>query len=448
MASPVLVQSPPSLPSLSDPHPEAQDNIQLLLHRKAELAKNKTKYALTEKDASLLLTHSIEVTFKDGDVIMKEGEDYSKVYRIKSGKVMIKRLGRTVYEISKGWFIGETLFLSEQKTKKAIASLVASGTLVLQEINLEFARHLFAVDVAFSVKFIKHIATKLTTTTIDIMSNLDLCVSSSSDSPKSIATAAHRSHKKRAMCNTTNNMVYKEYNLDSNHTCQILHIKPKELKIVTKVFGFNTQLRIPYEKIDTLHKFKGKEANITHHANKITTLTFKTTDDRDEFLGIVTKLYPKINDKTGLKTPERHYATGYHDMTEEKQQTLRSLTTEKTLKKGEILFEEGDLFQRVYTILSGSFAVKQKGKVLAHVNEGEIIGVGSLLVLRPCDVTLVADSDSAKVSMTPAYKLNALIDQNAITANMILTQAAVMIEKQLIGLIEGIDSMVNNKQTA
>ena len=71
-----------------------------MLQRKAELAKNKAKYTLTETDGSLLVTHATELHFADGQVIVEGGHDISSVYRVKSGKISIFRNGNLCCELS------------------------------------------------------------------------------------------------------------------------------------------------------------------------------------------------------------------------------------------------------------------------------------------------------------------------------------------------------------
>lgn len=53
---------------------------------------------------------------------------------------------------------------------------------------------------------------------------------------------------------------------------------------------------------------------------------------------------------------------------------MRSMATHKELVKGDILFEEGDLYQRIYHIISGEIAVINSGRQLKTIGPGEVIG--------------------------------------------------------------------------
>jgi len=44
------------------------------------------------------------------------------------------------------------------------------------------------------------------------------------------------------------------------------------------------------------------------------------------------------------------------------------------LKKGDHVLEEGDLFQRVYTLIKGKLHIYQKGKQVCTMEEGHVFG--------------------------------------------------------------------------
>jgi CRP-like cAMP-binding protein len=80
---------------------QSKYSLQSLIQRKTDQAKQRAKYSLTEKEANLLLTHAKELTFQDGDVILKEGITYEVVYRVKSGKVCIVKDDKPIHYFSK-----------------------------------------------------------------------------------------------------------------------------------------------------------------------------------------------------------------------------------------------------------------------------------------------------------------------------------------------------------
>jgi hypothetical protein len=62
-----------------------------------------------------------------------------------------------------------------------------------------------------------------------------------------------------------------------------------------------------------------------------------------------------------------HLCGGYEHLCKTQQTLL-------TLKKGDKVFEEGDLFQRVYTMVQGYCDIYQKGKPVCTMEEGDVFG--------------------------------------------------------------------------
>lgn len=58
----------------------------------------------------------------------------------------------------------------------------------------------------------------------------------------------------------------------------------------------------------------------------------------------------------------------------QKGECCESIMNAQVFKKGEIIFEEGDLFQRVYTLTKGHCDIYQKGRKICTMEEGDIFG--------------------------------------------------------------------------
>ncbi len=59
---------------------------------------------------------------------------------------------------------------------------------------------------------------------------------------------------------------------------------------------------------------------------------------------------------------------------EEVKSILRGLATKRELRKGDFLFEEGDIFQRIYTITSGEVTMLRNGTPIKTLGADEVIG--------------------------------------------------------------------------
>jgi hypothetical protein len=53
---------------------------------------------------------------------------------------------------------------------------------------------------------------------------------------------------------------------------------------------------------------------------------------------------------------------------------MHQLATQQLLTKGECVVVEGDLYQRIYIVVSGELHMKKKGKHLVTLRDGEVFG--------------------------------------------------------------------------
>lgn len=486
------------------------DNLQLILQRRAELAKNKSKYTLTENDGKLIGTHSTELKFEDGQVLFKEGQDVSNVYRIRSGKVIVSRFGYQFNVIDRGWLIGDGLLVLDQPIMTVFVTMQAKGPVVLEQLNLPFIKQLFSIDTVLRAKFMKHLLTKYSFLFTNVITDLnnpfltdmrkkagastpnsqpllssvmgeDLSDSSSSMSDDSDgATSDGVSHSpaftsassssslssnssgsstpstpkteakklvmeesvraRRASKEVKNkDHVYKTYPLSAKgHNVQNLQLTSDKIKILSKTFGFHLKTKIEFTKIITLTKVGDTAATIVYQPRKVANVFFKNYHDREEFFGLMNSL--TSHQAAAAQSPGQHLSVP-HDPSvvfeevslcpEAKAGECRSIETPLSLKKGDKLVEEGDLFQRVYTLVKGTCNIVQNGRIKCHMKEGDVFGIASLMYLRPCPVTLEVSSDTAEVVYVPAYKINALIDTDTTRAADMYNFACKMLMRQM-----------------
>jgi hypothetical protein len=53
---------------------------------------------------------------------------------------------------------------------------------------------------------------------------------------------------------------------------------------------------------------------------------------------------------------------------------LLALAVRQDVKKGDVVIAEGDLYQRVYTVVSGRFYMKRGGRTISEIEEGDVFG--------------------------------------------------------------------------
>jgi len=237
---------------------------------------------------------------------------------------------------------------------------------------------------------------------------------------------------------------YKVYPLlGSKHGVQTCRVKPKKIKVVTKSFGFQHKNSIDFAKLNSITKVGDTAVTIIHQEKKFQTIFFKNYHDREEFMYLVTSLTTPVNQATPqLSTqPISVPPTSDEEMQEDMQVTkgeehFRNVQVRVELKKGDKVFEEGDLYQRVYTLISGSLAVYQKGVFLHYLTEGQVFGVDTVLMLRPCPVTIEVASDTATILIIPAYRMMELIESDVEVAMQLFKRSAQILDAQLIKLFQ------------
>eukprot|EP00026_Physarum_polycephalum_P006715 Phypoly_transcript_06766.p1 GENE.Phypoly_transcript_06766~~Phypoly_transcript_06766.p1 ORF type:complete len:349 (+),score=56.07 Phypoly_transcript_06766:435-1481(+) len=312
--------------------------------------------------------------------------------------------------------------------------MTAVGPVTLAKLNLDFVRNLLSVDHCLSMKFYRMIATKYTALFFQILGNM---WHPSLSAPNTIPIPVTRtlSYVDQRIWSKPNNhhdhANVKTYELEPSGHYQgvpFLAIKAKKIKIMSKMFGLHTKTRILFDRIDDVTKIGDKAATIAYRPKKASTVFFKEAADRDEFVSLVKSILPtacitnapQVNQE---EEEETDYSEGAPCGSEE-QDLYGSISHEEKYKKGDFLFQEGDIFQRVFTITSGVIDISQNGFVFSYLRAGDIVGVGALFILRPSVVTMQVASDTATAMVMPGHKIFALMETHVSVADKIMRNAA------------------------
>lgn len=114
---------------------------------------------------------------------------------------------------------------------------------------------------------------------------------------------------------------------------------------------------------------------------------------------------------------------------------LLQLAVKQDVKKGDLVLAEGDLYQRMYTIVYGKLQMKRGGKVLGMMEEGDVFGLVTLFHLRPSIFDVEVVSDYATVLIIPGYRIHDLVNTNLALAARIYNKAAQQIYTQIEKLL-------------
>ncbi len=111
-------------------------------------------------------------------------------------------------------------------------------------------------------------------------------------------------------------------------------------------------------------------------------------------------------------------------------QELFEITDETSLKKGSVLFKEGDEGDALYVLLEGRCEVTKKGTGLATLDGGAVIGEMSLIggEVRSATVTAATDIRLLKIS---AARFQKLLKKENLAALKVVNALARVMSKRL-----------------
>ncbi len=125
----------------------------------------------------------------------------------------------------------------------------------------------------------------------------------------------------------------------------------------------------------------------------------------------------------------------FSELTDEELNDLMDLFVEVKLKKGEVLFKEGDEGRALYVVRDGEMLVSKnikdiKDKVLAMLGPGSVLGEMALLEEQKRSATAVANQDSTLLEITRS-DFNSLIEINPSAGFKIMLNIARLLSNRL-----------------
>jgi CRP/FNR family transcriptional regulator, cyclic AMP receptor protein len=125
----------------------------------------------------------------------------------------------------------------------------------------------------------------------------------------------------------------------------------------------------------------------------------------------------------------------FKDLAEEEEAAVWARLEERRLRRGDVLFREGDAGKELFFIRSGTVIVSKhvKGRVeqvLARLGPGDFFGEMSLFDDQPRSATIQAESETVMYGLDRS-NLDHLIEQNPRAATAFFTQVVLVLIKRL-----------------
>jgi len=113
---------------------------------------------IEKDDWKLILKSSNKLTFQKDFVIMKEGEEYQRIYQIVRGSCVIEKNGVALRHLGVGEIFGEMSFID---CTASSASVIATDTVELFMIEGSTISKLLSLKPGLAGRFFKYLATIL-----------------------------------------------------------------------------------------------------------------------------------------------------------------------------------------------------------------------------------------------------------------------------------------------
>ena len=125
----------------------------------------------------------------------------------------------------------------------------------------------------------------------------------------------------------------------------------------------------------------------------------------------------------------------FKDISEEEEAAVWARLDERRLRRGDVLFREGDAGKELFFIRSGTVIVSKhvKGRVeqvLARLGPGDFFGEMSLFDDQPRSATIQAETETLMYGLDRS-SLDHLIEQNPRAATAFFTQVVLVLVKRL-----------------
>eukprot|EP01114_Cavostelium_apophysatum_P001078 TRINITY_DN10925_c0_g1_i1.p1 TRINITY_DN10925_c0_g1~~TRINITY_DN10925_c0_g1_i1.p1 ORF type:complete len:466 (-),score=86.51 TRINITY_DN10925_c0_g1_i1:20-1417(-) len=427
-------------------------DLEEFLRRKQDLALKTAKLHLTENDAQLLFANGDHFIFKDGETIFEEGHLIPSVFRIFSGSAHVYKNGLKLRTLMRGLFINERLVFGANS--QSPFTFVANGPVELVRMDIAYVKRLFEIDLQLAIKFYRNLASKLSSLMhlimIDVegISQFAKCeqgdVTGKSRTSLILEDAENKAPprlaKKLSKGPFTGHIKdLKIYQLESTKGHTTCRLKQERITIVSEHFGFHRKKKIPYRDMRATAKLTDESVTIVfiykgHKRGK--TLFFKTEHEANEMFGYISSVLSNttssvrrismteplssamsLNSSSDSDYNNPADAIDFEDEKEKEQRRIEAETFYKIadrliFKKGEVIIQEGDLYQRLYQITKGTVELMQAGKVITTLDEGSKFGEWTILHLRPYRISVRAASETTHISIIPGHKLNEMFLKN------------------------------------
>eukprot|EP01117_Protostelium_nocturnum_P010353 TRINITY_DN3722_c1_g2_i1.p1 TRINITY_DN3722_c1_g2~~TRINITY_DN3722_c1_g2_i1.p1 ORF type:complete len:515 (-),score=180.57 TRINITY_DN3722_c1_g2_i1:392-1936(-) len=432
------------------------------------------EHYLIESDWKYLRMNGIEREYRDGETIWNEGNILGKegggvVFRVEKGSVrIVQKDSCVIARMGSGSVIGDLALLGNYLIPTA--SIVAEGNVSIVEFEVDNLIEAFEAKPPLALKFYKSIATKLSSK-LRSMSGESIDPADLTNTPIIYGSQPRESWDIFTRKNRTEKQILtpiKEYpRCHVNHHIGKWCVYPTRFEFERKTFGMRKRWQISFLEIENISKF-GETGFQLYLKHKSKTISFALPKEREEVYGyFLTKRnqsttnsilnfkssYPtslnflKISKESTEEDEVFKRRTDYwREQKSQQKKDWKNIVGDserKMFAKGETILERGDLYQRMFRIITGKCLIVIKDKIMGELHEGEVFGEMSFLQLRSASASIIAGAQYVEIAVIEGYKLHKYIRRNASFGARFFLFLSIIIQERISRREEILDAPVD-----
>eukprot|EP01119_Soliformovum_irregulare_P011897 TRINITY_DN3038_c0_g1_i1.p1 TRINITY_DN3038_c0_g1~~TRINITY_DN3038_c0_g1_i1.p1 ORF type:complete len:1023 (+),score=338.35 TRINITY_DN3038_c0_g1_i1:277-3069(+) len=402
-----------------------------------EAIKSHAASGLTERDWALILSGSIAQEYMIGEIIVKQGDENSCLFRIKSGTAVVEKeeegVTKTLATMGERSMFGEMSVLTQHG--KVSATIRAQTRVALYKIEATFMYQLFSSEPGIKKRFFRSAAIRLAGRLRELGQAKKPQVEKQNKPQEPQQQTASDKKFSEIFGLPESEVVIKEY------TCWVkglvkehgtLYVTQQFVCFLAKVFGKKTKIIVPIVNIEKFNLPKKRQFQLSFKKRLI---TFHDLLDPEAVYNLILGLYKSQKQRPSASPKITATQKGKEILSSEDWQILLRGSKCKNYFKDDVIVKEGAQASALFQIGRGSCTVSKviddKPVVLGTMTAGEIFGEISFLEGGKVSATIAVAEVNTEVYEIEASALLALFFRQPALAGRFFQYLASVLSKRL-----------------
>jgi len=430
--------------------------------------------SLTAREWDVLLTNATVVKYNRNEVIFEENHFNGHLYRIKKGKVRIEKAKpdnqRVILTtLSPPFMFGEMSFLGDSRASASVICDENNTELFVLEIKL--VKKLFSNDPDLFRTFYQYLATILAKRLKNVGNapnpNGESVTMEKSESSPKLPMAHSNPRREQEDSNpirkedvkfrkrfglSDSEIIIKEYPCSQMHFHGRMYLSKQYVCFFSNVFGMKRKRVFSYSSLKAIWRNKSNSIELSTLLGSKVKFVFASDRERDLAFDMLESLWLSSSNISGsgnapirvpstsswarsstIENSSRLEETDPESLTQENWDFLLRGSKLQTFHKDQKIVIEGQIFQRIYQIVSGVCRIEKTGvnRVLGTMEDGQMFGEISFLISGGATASVIADSEIVEVNVLEGYFINILFGMRPELAGRFYKHLANVLQKTI-----------------